>query len=145
MEEERMENLNMETEEVQHEEDVQEQKHEKLFTQEQVNEIIKKRLKEQKKEKENEQNFEEREVELSKREKRMDCREYVVKKGYPEELLDIIDTSDVEEFKQKADKANGVYERQPRRMVAPLADVEQPVEWQQNAFENKKHTPKQWR
>jgi len=117
---------------------------EKLFTQEQVNEIIKKRLGRQKENEVNTQEIDARATDLTARENRLSCREYLLDKGYPAELLDIIDTSDVETFKSKADKASTVYEsRHKAAYVAPLASTE-PSSYDVvgSAFENKKHTPK---
>ena len=119
---------------------------EKLFTQEQVNEIIKKRLKGQKEIESSVQEMNTRAAELTARESRLNCREYLMEKGYPAELLDIIDTSDVESFKNKADKASGVFEsRLQSQFVAPLASTE-PImnDSVGSAFENTKHTPKQF-
>ena len=117
---------------------------EKLFTQEQVNEIIRKRLKQQKENSVSTPENDARATELTKRENRLNCREYLLDKGYPAELLDIIDTSDVEAFKSKADKASQVYgSRQQDTFVAPLASTE-PTSYNAvgSVFENKKHTPK---
>ena len=94
---------------------------EALFTQEQVNEIIRKRLSKQKAET---RDFTEREASLSAREKRMDCREYLTDQGYPVELLEIIDTSDVDEFKKRADMAYRLTGRSQVEYVAPLASLE---------------------
>lgn len=119
---------------------------EKMFTQEQVNEIIKKRLKGQKEIESSVQEMNTRAAELTARENRLSCREYLIEKGYPAELLDIIDTSDVETFKNKADKASGVFEsRQQNQFVAPLASTE-PAMWDAigASFEDTKHTPKQY-
>lgn len=117
---------------------------EKLFTQEQVNEIIKKRLKDHKEMEVREREVETRTSELTARESRLNCREYLMEKGYPSELLDIIDTSDVDAFKSKADKASGVFEsRQRSQFVAPLASMEPTMYGEvRTAFENTKHEPR---
>ena len=119
---------------------------EKMFTQEQVNEIIKKRLKKQKEAESSIQELDSRAAELTARESRLNCREYILERGYPVELLDILDTSDVETFKSKADKANGVFEsRQRSQFVSPLASVEHnPVSNMDSAFRNTKHKPKKF-
>lgn len=108
---------------------------EKLFTQEEVNEIIKNRLKRQgEKQKEAvadataeaEKTLTDKMAELKSRETRLDCRAYLIEKGYPPELLDIIDTSDTEKFMEKADKAvNAIGSRKKRG--APLASNEDPL------------------
>lgn len=115
---------------------------EKLFTQEQVNEIIKKRLGRQKEENANVQELETRAAELTKRESRLSCKEYVLKKGYPAELLDIIDTSDVDTFKQKADKASNIFSNQRESFVAPLASAEPNMIGGSVFPADTKHTPR---
>ncbi len=117
---------------------------EKLFTQEQVNEIVKKRLERQKESNVSMQEMTAREADLTARESRLNCREYLLEKGYPSELLDVIDTTDVEAFKEKADKASGVFQGiYQSQNVAPLASTEPPMhDAVGSAFENTKHTPK---
>ena len=117
---------------------------EKLFTQEQVNEIIKKRLGRQKEDEADVQELQAREKELTAREKKLSCKEYLLEKGYPAELLDVIDTSDVETFKNKADKANNVYySMQQAQNVAPLANLEsRNYDAIASAFGDTKHEPK---
>ena len=46
---------------------------------------------------------------LKARESKLDCREYLIEKKYPTELLDILDISDVEKFKTAADKIQAIY------------------------------------
>lgn len=84
---------------------------ERTFTQDEVNRIVSKRLKEERdkltaqpKETEEEKAMKARESELKARESRLDCRDYLESKKLPGELLDILDTSDVEKFKGAADK-----------------------------------------
>lgn len=117
---------------------------EKMFTQEQVNEIIKKRLGRQKEDEADTQELKAREKELTARESKLSCKEYLLEKGYPVELLDVIDTSDVETFKNKADKANNVYySTQQAQNVAPLANLESGnYDAIASAFSNTKHEPK---
>lgn len=118
---------------------------EKLFTQEQVNEIIKKRLERQKENNIDTQELDARAAELNSRESRLNCREYLIEKGYPAELLDIIDTTDVENFKKKADRANNVYfSMQQENNVAPLANLEGNYDVMASAFENTKHEPRKF-
>lgn len=116
---------------------------EKLFTQEQVNEIIKKRLKNQKNIDSSMQEVNAKVADLEARENRLSCREYLLQEGYPAELLEIIDTSDVEAFKKKADRASGVFSSRQQE-VAPLASLEPSPYAGINAFENKKRKPKQY-
>lgn len=108
---------------------------EKLFTQEEVNEIIKNRLKRQgEKQKEAvadaaaeaEKALADKTVELNSRESRLDCKAYLIEKGYPPELLDVIDTSDTEKFKEKADTAVSTIGSK-RKRSAPLASNDSPL------------------
>ena len=117
----------------------------KLFTQSQVNEIVRKRLERQK---EDTQAFEDkiksletREKDISKRESRLNCKEYLNDHNYPEEMLDIFDTSDVEDFKSRVDRAYNLF-GVGESNVAPLASTE-PGMHNISAFpEDTKHTPK---
>lgn len=75
----------------------------KLFTQDEVNKIVSERLnRERMKAVPTEQ--ETRELELSKRESRLECREFLLEKKYSTELLDILDTTDVNKFKETSEK-----------------------------------------
>lgn len=113
---------------------------EKLFTQEQVNEIVKKRLGRQKEENANIQELEARAAQLTERENRLSCREYLLDKGYPVELLEIIDTSDVSKFMEKADKSNQLFGGMNQE-VAPLASTER-VSGSADKFPDTTHVPK---
>lgn len=118
-------------------------KSEKLFTQEEVNEIVKKRLNRQKVADNDVQELETREKTLKDRENRFSCKEYLLEKGYPAELLNVIDTTDVDNFKKKADKANDIYHSmQQASNVAPLAELEGTYDATASAFNNTKHEPK---
>ncbi len=70
---------------------------EKTFTQDEVNQIISERLKRERAK--TEPPDDSKEKELSERESRLDCREYIDNKGYPKELLNLFDTSNIETFK----------------------------------------------
>ena len=91
------------------------EENEKLFTKDEVKEIVQKRLARNKigndELQEREASLAERENELkklqdqmSKRESQIDCKEYLQEQGYPLDYLDILDTTDIEAFKSKADK-----------------------------------------
>ena len=105
-----------------------ENKEEKMFTQEQVNEIVKKRLAKYKKEGNAEElkAFENEKAELSKKENLLSCREYLLDQGYPKEFLEILDTTDVEKFKEKAKQTYDLFQSQAAatRQAPPLADLE---------------------
>lgn len=91
--------------EEQNEQQPEDEKKERLFTQEEVNNIISDRLKRQEKREktEAEKTLEVKEQELDSRGKKLDCKEYLLEKNYPLQILELIDTSDVEVFKEKAD------------------------------------------
>lgn len=74
----------------------------KTFTQEDVNRIVSERLARERAKAEPQDD--EREKALKAREARMDCREYIASKKYPVALLDVLDMSDADKFKEMADK-----------------------------------------
>ena len=88
----------------------------KTFTQEEVNNIVQGRLARERAKNEPTP-LELREKELTARETAMSCREYVAEKGYPKELLDLFDTSNVEEFKKKTDKLHELFEIIPKAQI----------------------------
>lgn len=75
----------------------------KLFTQEQVNAIIQERLARERAKAEPSP-LDEREAALKARESALDCKEYLRSRQYSPELADILDTSDVERFKDTVDR-----------------------------------------
>ena len=81
---------------------------ERMFTQAEVDRIVKDRLARAKATPKEPTEAETRERELTARESRLSCREYLIDKGYPADLLDVIDTSDIEGFKTKADTVSGL-------------------------------------
>lgn len=80
----------------------------KMFTQDEVNKIVSERLARDR-EKRATQQDDTKEQALKARESKLDCREYLNEKKYPAELLDILDTSDVEQFKAAVDKIQAIY------------------------------------
>ena len=129
---------------------------EKLFSQAEVEEIIRKRLARGKIDNEELQQREsalteregklnELQQQISVRESRIDCKSYLQDKGYPMDYADILDTSDPEAFKAKADKAFEI-SRTPAP-VAPLGNPEMPTpteDFAAKAFSpGFKHTPKE--
>lgn len=110
----------------------------RLFTQEEVNQIIAKRLDKLRKQAaaENQKQadadrmeleqirteIEQSRAELSARETVIQCKEYIQQQGYPFELIDIIDTSDYQLFKEKVDILANIKWQEPR--VAPLMGLE---------------------
>ena len=98
---------------------------EKKFTQADVDRIVKERLRRRDEAKEKAQNeqFAAMQAEVTKRENRLACREYLLDKRYPAGLLEIIDTTDPNEFKAKADKAFSLFGPQ-RHFTPPLRSTE---------------------
>lgn len=94
---------------------------EKLFTQADLDRIIGERLGRARTEKKDNAELEAREKALAARENALQCREYLAEKGYPSQLLDVLDITDAETFKQKADKAYSVFGS--ARGSAPLAPL----------------------
>lgn len=104
----------------------------KLFTQAEVNDIIRDRLaRERAKNVPQEPTEEEKRAkELSIRENRLSCREYVMENHLPAEILDVLDTSDHEKFIKNAEKLSGLLrENQPatRGDSALIAEIRQRV------------------
>lgn len=78
---------------------------EKLFTQEQVNQIVSERLARERSKAATEQATTDREKALDAREQALKCRELVAgDKKYPAKLLDVLDTASFDSFKAQADK-----------------------------------------
>lgn len=75
----------------------------KTFTQDEVNRIVSDRLARERTKAEPTPE-EAKAQELTARENKLTCREYLTEKGYRAELLDILDASDAEHFKQAVDK-----------------------------------------
>lgn len=130
-----------------------EKQEERLFTQEELDRIVKERLARQKASAEakadNEaeakaKEFESRELDLKQRESRLACKEYLLEKGFSEGLLDVIGTEDVDAFKKKAEKLEEIYGGS-RRRVPPLASTEPAGLGKDSiadAFRNPSHRPK---
>ena len=98
----------------------------KLFTQEEVNTIVRDRLaRERAKNTPPEPTEEEKRLkDLTDRENRISCREYVLEHGIPAQLLEVLDTSNHEEFKKKADIVSGLLKAKPISKVDSIAIVE---------------------
>ena len=119
---------------------------EKKFTQADVDRIVKERLKRKADKDESESNaqFQQREAELLQKESRLACKEYLLDNRYPSELLDVIDTSDFEEFKAKANTVLSVMKSMQARPSAPLFRYSDGGEDVAAAYVNTKHTPKKY-
>lgn len=77
----------------------------KLFSQDEVNRIVQTRLAE---ERAKQSNPTEREQAITARESRLTCREYLLEIGASADLLDVLDTSDPEKFKQTLEKLEDI-------------------------------------
>ena len=73
---------------------------EKTFTQEEVNRIISDRLTQERR-RSAAPKEDDREQALKAREARLDCREFLESKKLPSALLDVLDTSNIDDFKSK--------------------------------------------
>lgn len=132
----------------------QENSQEKKFTQADLNRVLKERIKRERERllsgkpfsedlDAREKELTDRAGELTKRETVLSCREYLLNNNYPVELLDIIDTGNLDDFKAKAQKAARLWGT-PRR-TAPLASTEplmQDVDVAAVFAGNTKHKPK---
>lgn len=76
----------------------------KMFTQDEVNAIVQNRLSKQKDKAENTSISQDKETELTARENKLGCREYISLNNYPTQLLEIFDTSNAEQFKDISQK-----------------------------------------
>ena len=83
---------------------------ERTFTQAEVDRIIKERLERDRAKRRapaEPSEAEKKEAELTARESRLSCREYLLDSGLPSSLLDAFDTSDVNRFKKAVDSVSG--------------------------------------
>ena len=81
---------------------------ERTFTQDDVNRIVQERL--AKERGKNEPTPDQiREKDLAARESAMTCKEYIAEQNYPKGLLELFDTADHEQFKQKVDKMKELF------------------------------------
>ncbi len=87
------------------------QTQERLFTQDEVNKIVTERLKRDREKRKADSDLPHMasEAELLARANRLDCREFIIEHGYPSELLDVVDTNDVDAFKEKVANLNEIY------------------------------------
>ena len=123
--------IRKDTDTVEQDHDQEQPKNEKLFTQAEVDEVIKKRLQRAdkvsaKKEfaaiEEAQKQMEEREKALQAKETYLQCKEYLISEDLPTDLLDAVDVSDFEQFKKKVGILNKYVERSRPR--APLGSTE---------------------
>ena len=123
---------------------------EKRFTQSDVDRIVKDRLKRAERTADSAQADElnAQRAELTQRQNRLECREYLLNSGYNPGLLDILDTSDPEKFKSCASKLQLLIDTEKRKAypVPPLRGDPDPSRSDfASAFANgSKHKPKSW-
>lgn len=102
---------------------------ERKFTQDEVNKIVKERLQRERSKagSEQQQTDAARAAELTAKENRLTCKEYLLDNGYPQALLDAVDTSDPEQFKSKAETLMQAMMRGAQRCQAtPQFEAETP-------------------
>ena len=127
----------------------------RMFTEEEVNDIVRKRL-ERYKEKHPVQSDEEtariateldaRTAELSKREFMLDCKGYLFEKGYASDLIEVINADDIESFKEKADKLNQMIKKSQPAMPVFQAELPPGADAIASAFsKDNRHKPKDYR
>lgn len=118
-------------------------KPDKLFTQEEVNEIVRKRLSKVKKNEVSDSNLMTREKELTKRESYLNCKEYLIRSGYDMDMIEIIDTSDFENFIKKADLMNKKLGEREKREAVPLRNPDPLINESKFSIYDK-HVPKKY-
>lgn len=120
------------------------QAEEKLFTQAELDKIVKQRIA---REKAKEPVPAINEAELTAKANRLDCKEYVLNNGLSTELLDIVDTSDVQVFIEKVSKLQDIKSKHNSYPVVPDSGepyfTPNPDAAIKAAFENTTHKPKQ--
>ena len=118
------------------------QAEEKLFTQAELDKIVKQRIaRERAKEPAPAVN----EAELTARSNRLDCKEYLLDNGLPVDLLDIIDTSNVQVFAEKVSKLQSVSFINSYPVVHDAGEIQHEVNSDaaiKEAFKKKAHKPK---
>lgn len=92
----------------------------KMFSQEDVNRIVSERLARERENRTAQQQYDERESALKAREAKFDCREFLDKEKYPAQLLDMLDTSDAEKFKELVNQLSDLFGYRRPRFVAPF-------------------------
>ena len=92
---------------------------EKLFTQDEVNEIVRERLKRVKAQAD--EDIAAKASDLDEREKALKCWDYLKENNYPDEYLDICDHSSFESFSVAADRLDLLLNK--NKSSSPVADV----------------------
>lgn len=116
-----------------------EEMEEKKFTQKEVDEIVKKRLNREKTK--NADDLENLKNELNKKDNLLKCKEYLIDKNYPRELIEVIDTNDVETFKEKVEKL----QKNIFSNIEPPLYTADPVPSENKGLTRQKRKPKDYR
>ena len=120
----------------------------RMFSQEEVNEIVRTRLERERKKYEPKEptEAEKREAALTARESRLQCKEHLQDMQLPYELLDILDTSDYTKFTRAAGTFMNILESRVRAALPeePMRSTEPESLNPGFGFENKKHEPRQF-
>lgn len=116
----------------------------RLFTQQEVDRILKERLARERAKATPQEptEAEKREKDLTARESRLNCRAYLLDNGLPAELLDVLDTSDVAKFQRAADTVHSLMKSYKKPHAAPLYDPTIPVDPKTGFEPGRKHKPK---
>lgn len=106
-----MENINTTAENQQTNTQPEESGAQRTFTQEEVNKIVSERLERERNKKVDNSEYETRLKELTERENKFACKEFLKEHQLPDELLEVINTSDVEKFKATAESIGNIYRK----------------------------------
>lgn len=112
----------------------------RVFTQDEVNQIVSDRLNRERDRASEaaQQQTNQREQELTSRENVLKCREFVSENSgrYPKKLLDVLDTSDFEGFKEAADKLLKAFPQLVPDFEKKLPRFTGPISNNGNSFQN---------
>lgn len=119
---------------------------ERMFSQTEVNQIIKDRLARERAKAAPQEptEAEKREKDLTARESRLNCRAYLMDNNYPAELLDVLDTSDIEKFRKAAATISRLMKDQRPRYIGPMGNLDTHHDPKTGFEPDRKHTPKYW-
>ena len=118
---------------------------ERTFTQSELNEIIRIRLEQDRARRQPGEPTEAdlKQKELDERESRITCKAYLLDSGYPLELLDVLNTSEPDAFKDKCLTVMGMIRK--AKGTAPMFEQSYNMEQKPDAFaRTTKHTPRQY-
>ena len=128
-----------------HTEQEDEKTDEKKFSQKDLDRILAERLSRNKQKQieadkliARQEKIETQERELAEKEKKLQCKEHLLKKGYPIQLLEIIDTNEPIEFMNKVDQVYKLLKPKP----APQRKSNDPEITKTFGFANQKHVPR---